>query len=81
MKNKTILTETLNYFTESNAKGVTPPINGEYFTLKRGYKMRPSTVRKLNEIKAAHNNVNIYMNSIVDDAINYYYNHFFSQDF
>ncbi|MGL5381168.1 hypothetical protein [Clostridium sp.] len=57
--------------------GITPPINGEEFTIVRGYKLRPSTLRKLLEIKAKHTDVNIYLNTILDEIINYYYsNHF-----
>lgn len=67
--------ETENFKTRNmgNFNGVTPPIDGEYFTIKRGYKLRPSTLRRLNEIKAGHRDINIYMNTIVDEAINYYY--------
>lgn len=56
-------------------KGVTPPIDGEYFTLKRCYQFRPSTIRKLNEIKAKHSDVNAYLNTILDEAILHYYDH------
>lgn len=55
------------------SNGLTPPILGEHFTIKRGYKMRPSTLRKLLEMKATHEDVNIYLSTILDDAINYYY--------
>jgi len=56
------------------ANGLTPPINGEYFNIKRGYCMRKSTVVMLNELKASHPDINVYMNSIVDAAISHYYN-------
>ena len=62
---------------EKNFKGTTPPIDGEYFTIKRGYKLRPSTVRRLHEIKAGHSDINIYMNTIIDKAINHYYEEVF----
>ena len=62
---------------EECINGTTPPINGEYFTVKRGYKLRPSTVRRLHEIKAGHKDLNIYMNTIIDKAINHYYEEIF----
>lgn len=61
-------------------RGVTPPIDGEHFTLKRGYLFRPSTLRKLNELKAKHPDVNAYLNTILDAAINHYYNYIFNGD-
>ncbi|MBL4935003.1 hypothetical protein JK636_04435 [Clostridium sp. YIM B02515] len=62
----------------SAPRGLTPPINGENFTVKRSYAMRPSTVRKLNALKAEHPNVNVLFNTIVDMAISYYYNYIFN---
>jgi hypothetical protein len=58
---------------KTNPRGITPPIDGEHFTLKRGYQMRPSTLRKLNELKASHPDVNVYLNTILDAAIEHYY--------
>lgn len=55
------------------ANGITPPVNGEYFNIKRGYSLRRSTVVMLNELKASHPDINVYMNSIVDVAIRHYY--------
>ena len=66
---------------EGSFNGTTPPIDGEYFTIKRGYKLRPSTVRRLHEIKAGHSNINIYMNTIIDKAINHYYEEVFLNDY
>jgi hypothetical protein len=59
-------------------RGLTPPINGENFTVKRSYTMRPSTVRKLNALKAEHPDVNVLFNTIVDMAISHYYNYIFN---
>lgn len=73
--NKTLFS---NELYEGNTNGITPPIAGEKFTIKRGYKLRPSTLRKLHEIKAGDNNINIYMNTIIDRAINHYYDNVFS---
>ena len=58
-------------------KGLTPPIDGEQFTVKRSYQLRPSTLRKLNEIKAHHSDVNVYLNTILDEAILHYYDQIF----
>ena len=56
-------------------KGLTPPVDGEFFTVKRCYQYRPSTIRKLNELKARHSDVNAYLNTIIDEAILLYYDH------
>jgi hypothetical protein len=60
-------------------RGLTPPINGENFTVKRSYAMRPSTVRKLNALKAEHPDVNVLFNTIVDMAVSHYYNYIFNE--
>ncbi|MBL4933037.1 hypothetical protein [Clostridium paridis] len=57
------------------AFGMTPPIDGEAFEIKRTYAFRKSTVRKLNELKAQHPDINAYLSSILDAAVNHYYNH------
>ena len=78
-KSKEILS--LQNQTYSSApRGLTPPINGESFTVKRSYAMRPSTVRKLNALKADHPDVNVLFNTIVDMAISHYYNYIFNED-
>ena len=59
----------------SSPRGLTPPINGEHYTVKRSYAMRPSTVRKLNALKAEHPDVNVLFNTIVDMAISQYYDY------
>lgn len=53
--------------------GITPPVDGEHFELSRTFKFRRSTVKMLNQIKAEHQYENVYLSSIVDDAIRYYY--------
>jgi hypothetical protein len=65
---------------KASPRGLTPPIDGEQFTIKRCYQFRPSTVRKLNEIKAKHPDVNVYLNTILDEAILNYYNHIFKEN-
>jgi hypothetical protein len=63
----------------SAPRGLTPPINGEHFTVKRSYAMRPSTVRKLNALKTEHPDVNVLFNTIVDMALSHYYNYIFNE--
>ncbi|WP_294352667.1 hypothetical protein [uncultured Clostridium sp.] len=41
---------------------------------RRTYVLKASTIRKLNEIKSFHPNLNILMSGIVDEAISYYCN-------
>jgi len=53
--------------------GITPPVDGEAFTIKRTYLFRKSTIRKLNQLKANSEDINIYLNTIVDAAINHYF--------
>lgn len=60
--------------------GITPPIDGEHFDIKRGYTFRKSTIRKLNELKAAHPDVNVYLSTIIDEAINHYFNYVFLEN-
>ncbi|PRR79864.1 hypothetical protein [Clostridium vincentii] len=63
-----------NRLVKGTTKGMTPPIDGEYFNVKRGYSLRKSTAVMLNELKASHPDINVYMNSIADAAIRHYYN-------
>ncbi|MEQ8156397.1 MAG: hypothetical protein ABRQ25_16215 [Clostridiaceae bacterium] len=62
------------------ANGITPPIDGEDFDIKRTFKFRKSTIRKLNELKANHPDVNAYLSTILDNAINHYYNHIINSE-
>ena len=55
--------------------GMAPPINGEYLDIKRTYMLRDSTVRKVNELKSIHPELNTYVSTIVDLAIAHYYEH------
>lgn len=59
--------------------GSTPMIDGEAFSIKRGYQFRPSTIRKLHELRALHPDINAYINTIIDEAITHYYNYVLSQ--
>lgn len=62
------------------ANGITPPIAGEDFDIMRTFKFRKSTIRKLNELKANHQDVNAYLSTILDAAINHYYNHIINSE-
>ena len=55
--------------------GMAPPINGEFLDVKRTYMLRASTVRKINELKSIHPELNTYVSTIVDLAIAHYYEH------
>ncbi len=59
----------------SIANGMAPPINGEFLDTKRTYMLRASTVRKINELKSIHPDLNTYVSTIVDLAIAHYYNY------
>jgi hypothetical protein len=63
----------------TSQRGATPSVDGEAFTLKRCYLFRTSTLRKLNELKAQHSDVNVYFNTIIDDAISHYHEYVFSR--
>lgn len=83
--NLTSLPPSVDSFTDNRkvkteAPGITPPIDGEFFDTQRCYKIRNSTARMLNEIKAVHPNVNVYMNTIVDAAIRNYYDFIFNKN-
>jgi hypothetical protein len=58
---------------KANPNGKTPPVDGEAFDMVRSYTLRRSTVRILSKIKAIHSDDNVYLNTIVDEAIHYYY--------
>lgn len=55
--------------------GAAPAIDGETPTIKRSYTLRSSTIRKINELKSIHPDINICVSTIVDIAIDYYHNH------
>ncbi|MBW6408778.1 hypothetical protein [Clostridium weizhouense] len=57
------------------ANGAAPPIDGEDANIKRSYTLRNSTVRKINELKSIHPDINICVSTLVDIAISYYHNH------
>ncbi|WP_026889750.1 hypothetical protein [Clostridium beijerinckii] len=55
--------------------GATPAIDGETPTIKRSYTLRSSTIRKINELKSIHPDINVCVSTIVDIAIEHYHNH------
>lgn len=57
------------------ANGAAPPIDGEAPTIKRTYTLRSSTIRKINELKSIHPDINVCVSSIVDIALDHYHNH------
>lgn len=59
--------------------GAAPAIDGETPTIKRSYTLRSSTIRKINELKSIHPDINIYISTIVDIAIAHYYNHILNE--
>jgi hypothetical protein len=71
------LIDTRKTKTEGNV--ATPSVDGEAYTVGRYYKLRYSTAKMLNEIKAGHKDVNVYMNSIVDESIRWYYGWLFGE--
>lgn len=78
----------INYKTESTnlhiskipkARGLTPLINGEAFDIKRCYQFRASTLKKLNQLKGESDDINIYLNEIIDSAICFYHDAVFNK--
>ncbi|NOW83966.1 hypothetical protein B0H39_001847 [Clostridium beijerinckii] len=55
--------------------GAAPAIDGETPNIKRSYTLRSSTIRKINELKSIHPNINVCVSTIVDIAIEHYHNH------
>ena len=64
----------------SITNGMAPPIDGEFLDTKRTYMLRSSTVRKINELKSIHPDLNTYVSTIVDLAIAHYYNYIVNED-
>ena len=57
----------------------TPSIDGETPTIKRTYTLRDSTIRKINELKNVHPDINICVSSIVDIALDHYHNYILNE--
>ncbi|MVX66962.1 hypothetical protein GKZ28_25220 [Clostridium chromiireducens] len=70
--------ETSSFSQIQKVRGLTPAVNGELFDIKRCYQFRASTLKKLNQIKGESDNVNIYLNEIIDAAICFYYDSIFN---
>ena len=71
-KSKNNNTDVLDMRKLSIVNGLTPPIDGEKLEYKRCYMLRFSTLKKLEQIKAMHPDI-VYVSSIVDKAINHYF--------
>ena len=71
--------ETIQLTQVQKVRGLTPAVNGESFNIKRCYQFRASTLKKLNQIKGESDNVNIYLNEIIDKAICFYYDSIFNK--
>ena len=65
--------------TISIPNGAAPPINGETPTIRRSYIFRASTIRKLNELKSIHPDINACISTIVDVALEHYYTYITKQ--
>lgn len=59
--------------------GAAPAIDGETPNIKRSYTLRTSTIRKINELKSIHPDINVCVSTIVDIAIDYYHNHILNE--
>ena len=59
--------------TISVANGAAPILDGETPDVKRTYTLRASTVRKVNELKSIHPDINACVSTIVDRALDHYY--------
>ncbi|OVE70008.1 hypothetical protein CCS79_03075 [Clostridium diolis] len=55
--------------------GAAPAIDGETPNIKRSYTLRSSTIRKINELKSIHPDINVCVSTIVDIAIDHYHNY------
>ncbi|NFI03477.1 hypothetical protein FC959_03505 [Clostridium botulinum] len=78
LKNNNITSSNPLLFDNRNtpiANGSTPPIDGEAANIKRSYTLRKSTVKKINELKSIHPDINVCVSTIVDIAIAYYHEH------
>lgn len=78
-KSKKNNTDILDMKKLSIVNGITPPIDGEKLEYKRCYMLRFSTLKKLEQIKAMHPDI-VYVSSIVDIAINHYFNCLFDNE-
>ena len=66
-------------FPVQKIRGLTPKIDGEAFDIKRCYQFRASTIKKLNQLKGESDDINIYLNEIIDAAICFYHNSVFNK--
>ena len=65
--------EDISFVKEENAAAPLSPKTEK--ALKRSYMLSPSTIRKIDELKAKHPNLSTYVSTIVEDSINFYYDY------
>ena len=78
IETKNIISPTNHIFDNRRTKlanGQTPSIDGETPAIKRTYTLRVSTIRRINELKHVHPDINVCVSSIVDIALDYYHNY------
>ncbi|NFS28131.1 hypothetical protein FDF12_06660 [Clostridium botulinum] len=82
LKNNNLSSNTLLFDNRNTpiTNGAAPLIDGEAANIKRSYTLRKSTVRKINELKSIHPDINVCVSTIVDIAIAYYYEHILNDD-
>lgn len=66
-----------NRTNHSQPFGIPHPIDGERFEVRRTFLFRKSTVRLLNKLKAEHEDENVYLSTIIDEALRFYSEHAF----
>ena len=76
-KTSSIEPQNLSASPVQNIRGLTPKIDGEDFYVKRCYQFRASTIKKLNQLNGESDNINIYLNEIIDAAICFYHDSVF----
>ena len=72
-------TDQVSTLSSTKVRGLTPAVDGESFSVKRCYQFRPSTLKKLNQLKGECDDFNIYLNEIIDQAICYYHDYVFNK--
>ena len=65
--------EDISFVKEEKVAAPLPPKTEK--PLKRSYMLSPSTIRKIDELKAKHPNLSTYVSTIVEDSINFYYDY------
>lgn len=69
--------EDISFVKEEKATALCPKAEK---ALKRSYMLSPSTIRKIDELKAKHPSLSTYVSTIVEDSINFYYDYVMNLD-